>query len=115
LPAIASLVLGGLILALGGVAAWDRALLRGRRSPRAVLLPASGAALLELADGETVAVRALRGAGVTRHWVALAPLGFARGSLLVAGGMLAPPQARLLRLWALWGRIPDPAAQQVPA
>ena len=102
LPGVA---LALLTLALGGVAAWDRALLRGARSPRAIEIPAAGEeALVVLASGETVAVRAVRGIGVTRHWVALAPLSLAGRSVLVTAGMLGPAGARILRLWALWGR-----------
>ena len=93
-----------LSLALGGVAAWDRALLRGARSPCTIEIPASGAARMVLASGESVAVRAVRGIGVTRHWVALAPLSLAGRSFLVTAGMLGPAGARRLRLWALWGR-----------
>jgi hypothetical protein len=93
-----------LTFALGGVAAWDRALLRGARSPRAIEIPASGAAQVVLASGETMAVRAVRGIGVTRHWVALAPLSLAGRSVLITAAMLGPSGARNLRLWALWGR-----------
>ena len=93
-----------LIFALGGVAAWNRALLRGSRSPRAIEIPASGPALVVLGSGETYAVRAVRGIGVTRYWVALGPLSPAGRSLLVTSGMLGPAGARSLRLWALWGR-----------
>jgi hypothetical protein len=94
-----------LTFTLGGVAAWDRALLRGARSPRAIEIPAAGEeALVVLASGETVPVRAVRGIGVTRHWVALAPLSLAGRSVLVTAGMLGPAGARNLRLWALWGR-----------
>ena len=95
-----------LIFALGGFAAWDRALLRGRRSPRAIEIQASGKAAVVLANGESTEVRAVRGIGVTRHWVALAPRSFAGRSVLVSAGMLGPAAARELRLWALWGRTP---------
>lgn len=101
-----SVVLALLVLALGGVAAWDRALLRGRRSPRAIEIQASGAGTVVLASGETIAVRAVRGLGVTRNWVALAPLSLPGRSVLVTEGMLGPDAARVLRLWALWGRMP---------
>ena len=99
------MALAFLVFALGGVAAWDRALLRGARSPRAIEIPPTGEeALVILASGESVAVRAVHGIGVTRHWVALAPLSFAGRSVLVTAGMLGPEGARMLRLWALWGR-----------
>ncbi len=110
-----------LILALGGVSAWDRALLRGARSPRAIEIPASGAAVVAvvavvvLASGETMAVRAVRGIGVTRHWVALGPRSLAGRGVLVTAGMLGPAAFRILRLWALWGRTPGVAPGQPPA
>jgi len=98
-----------LVFALGGVAAWDRALLRGARSPRAIEIPAVGAARVVLASGETLAMRAVRGIGVTRHWVALAPLSLWGRGALVTAGMLGPAGARRLRLWALWGWTRDAA------
>lgn len=112
------MALAFLTLALGGVAAWERALLRTGRSPRAIEIVASGpglVAVLVLANGETVAVRALPGIGVTRHWVALSSGLLAGRSVLVTAGMLGPRAFRILRLWALWGRIPGMAAGQLPA
>ena len=93
-----------LTLALGAAAAWDRALLRGARSPRAIEIQRVGDALVVLASGETMTMRAVPGIGVTRHWVALAPRSLAGRSVLVTAGMLGPAGARKLRLWALWGR-----------
>jgi len=104
-----------LILALGGVSARDHALLRGARSPRAIEIQPTGAAVLVMASGEAVAVRAVRGVGVTRHWVALAPLSLAGRSVMVTTGMLGAANARILRLWALWGRTPGVASGQRPA
>jgi hypothetical protein len=98
------MALGLLILGLGGVAAWNRALLRGVRSPRAIEISPSGEARVVFEGGNTTAIRAVRGIGVTRHWVALAPLSPAGRSVLVTTGMLGPAGARKLRLWALWGR-----------
>ncbi len=109
------MALAVLILALGGVSAWDRALLRGARSPRAIELLAGGGAVAVLASGETFAVHAVHGIGVTRHWVALAPGSLGGGSVLVTAGMLGPAGARMLRLWALWGRIPVVAAERLAA
>jgi hypothetical protein len=86
-------------------------LLRGASSPRAIEIPRSGAATVILASGNRVAVRAVGGVGVTRHWVALAASPLGRG-ILVTTGMLGAPGARLLRLWALWGRPPGVAAGQ---
>ncbi len=94
------------MLALGAAAAWGHALLRGSRSPRAIEIAASGSAVVILADGKAIAVRPVRGIGVTRYWVALRPASIAGRAVLVTVGMLGPAQMRILRLWALWGRIP---------
>jgi hypothetical protein len=101
------------LVTLGLAAAWDRALFRGRRAPSAIEIRASGEAFCLLANGESVAVQA-QGGGVTRFWVALRLRSPWRRSLLVAGGMLPPESQRLLRLWALWGRLPGVAPQQLP-
>lgn len=101
-----------LTIALGVASARDRALLRGARSPRAIEVPASGPASVILANGERVAVRAVRGVGVTRHWVALAPLSLMHRSVMVTAGMLGPESARALRLWSLWGQTPGAIAGQ---
>ena len=101
-----------LIFALGSVAAWNRALLRGRRSPRAMEIHPSGAATVVLEGGERIAVRPVRGVGVTRHWVALAPTSLTGRSVLVTAGMLGAANARQLRLWALWGRVTGVAPGQ---
>jgi hypothetical protein len=99
-------ILAVLTAALGAAAARDRALLRGARSPRAIEIPAIGEARVLLASGESFPVRPVGGMGVTPLWVALARNSTAGRSLLVTAGMLGPRGARLLRLWALWGRVP---------
>lgn len=101
-----------LIVMLGGVSAWDRALLRASGSPRAVEIHASGVAKVVLASGHRIAVRPVRGIGVTRHWVALAPVSLTGRSVLVTAGMLGAASARVLRLWALWGRTVGVASGQ---
>jgi hypothetical protein len=109
---LTGVALAVLSLALGATAAWNRALLRGARSPRAIEIPPTGEARVILANGEAVAVRAVHGIGVTRHWVALASRSPAGRSMLVTAGMLGPAAARRLRLWALWGRTPGVASGQ---
>ena len=101
-----------LILALGGVSAWNRALLRGARSPRAIEISALGTAKVVLASGDSVAVRAVRGMGVTRYWVSLTSLSLTGRSMIVTAGMLGAESARILRLWALWGRAPGVVPEQ---
>ena len=65
-----------------------------------------------LARGDRIAVRAVRGAGVTRLWVALAAESPTGRSVLVTAGMLGPASARVLRLWALWGKTAGVASGQ---
>jgi hypothetical protein len=101
-----------LIFGLGIAAAWDRALLRSRRSLRAIEIRPSGEAVCLLADGSTAAVEARPGSGVSRYWVALRLHARWQRSALVAGGMLPPESFRLLRLWALWGKLPGVAPRQ---
>jgi hypothetical protein len=114
-PGHAGTALALLALALGGAAAWDRALLRTPSAVRAIELADEGAATLELVDGRRVAVRI----GLRRHigpwWVALPLSGASRRGLLVMRDMLSPAEYRFLRLWALWGRLPAPARQPHPA
>jgi hypothetical protein len=111
------LAVAALIFALGVAAAWDRALLRAGRSPRAIEILPSGEARCLFATGEPAAIEA-RGATVTRYWVALrlrrSGPAIARRSLLVAAGMLPPESLRLLRLWALWTKLPGVAPRQLP-
>ena len=106
------IVLGLLALALGGAAAWDRALLRASRSARAIEIARDGAARCLFADGGSGALRPLGGSAVTRYWVALRLRSPGRRSLFIAKGMLPPQALRLLRLWALWGRLPGPPSRQ---
>jgi len=103
LPGLPGTALAVLVLGLGCAAAWNRALLRGTSAPRAIEISPSGDARVLLAGGDSVPVRAVRGIGVTRHWVALAPAGPGGRSVLLTTGMLGQAGARRLRLWALWG------------
>ena len=103
-----------LIAALGIAAASDRALLRSGRSPRAIEIRSSGEAVCLFSNGNSAAVEALGGSAVTRHWVALRLRSPWRTSLLVPAGMLPGESFRLLRLWALWGKLPGVALQQLP-
>lgn len=102
-----------LLPALGAFAAWDRALLRGAHSPKAIEVQASGEALLVFANGDTAAAGPGRGIGVNRYWVALKCGSPARRGVLVTAGMLGPEPFRLLRLWALWGKLPGVASPQL--
>ena len=107
------MALAVLVLALGLAAAWDRALLLGRRSPRQIEILPSGEAVLSDAVGASGTLRVLPGAGVTRYWVALGARQPWRKSVLVVPGMLGEEEFRRLRLWALWGRVPGVAPGQL--
>ena len=107
--------LAAAIFALGCAAAWDRALLRSRRSPQWIELSAAGEGLCRFADGSTAALVPLGGSAVTRYWVALGLRSAGRRSLFVTAGMLAPESLRRLRLWALWGKLPAVAPRQLAA
>ena len=101
-----AVVLSVLIAALGGMVAWDRALLRSPHSPRALEFSPDGAAKCLFANGESALLQPLKGTAVTRYWVALGLGSPRRRFLFIAAGMLAPQALRLLRLWALWGKLP---------
>ena len=112
-PNLAGAALAVLLAALGGAAAWDRGLLRGRRSPRKLWVLADGTLGVELADGARL--RAGDGPRTVTRWVVTLPLeGSVRRSVLVAPDMLDPASFRLLRLSALWGRLPGVASAQLP-
>ena len=104
------MALAALLVALGAAAAWSRALLRGASAPRAIEIAPSGEASLVRASGERARAQPVRGAGVTRAWVALR---CGRDGFLVCPGMLAPEPFRLLRLWVLWQRTPAVAPGQL--
>lgn len=108
-PGYAGAALAFLVLALGGAVARDRALLRARSSVRALELADDGAATLELADGRRLAARVGQRRHVGPGWVALPLSGVSRRSLVVVRDMLPPAEFRYLRLWALWGRVPEAA------
>jgi len=112
-PALAGAVLGGLLLALGAVAARDRALLRGARALRAIEVGEPGVAVLVLADGSRVAAMLTGRRRVNRYWLSLPVRAPARRTLFVTAGMLGPSRFRALRLWALWGRVPGVASGQL--
>lgn len=105
--------LGAALFALGAAAAWRRALLHGHDAVRSLELDGGGEALVELGSGERLAVRVAPRRYVSRVLVALrlgAPLG---RTLLVPADMLERREFRRLRVWALWGRLPDVAAEQL--
>jgi hypothetical protein len=112
-PNLAGAALAALLAALGCAVSWDRALLRGRRSPRTLWVSADGSLGVELAD--QTRLRVGDGPRTVTRWMVTLPLeGSVRRSVLVAPGMLDAASFRLLRLWALWGRLPGVASAQLP-
>lgn len=99
-----------MLAALGMAAAWSRALLRAKRSVRALEI-GGDELVVELANGERFAAAAPRRCYVSRLAVVL-PVG---RTVLVAADMLSPAEFRRLRLWALWRKLPAVAAKQLPA
>jgi hypothetical protein len=114
-PGRVAAVIALLVAVLGCVTAWDRALLRGRRSVRALEIGGPEDVLLEFSDGTRRAARSPRRRHVSRFGVGLRLVGLRRRSLFVWAGMLDPVAARRLRLWALWGRVPGNPWESFPA
>ena len=52
---------------------------------------------------------------INRFMLALPVQGPVRRTVLVADDMLGEDSFRVLRIWALWGKLPQVAAQQLPA
>jgi hypothetical protein len=101
----AGMALALLFVALGIAVAWDRALLRGRRSVTGLELGREGALVLERADGRREAHRAAARRYVSRSCVAIPLADAPWRSLLLLPVMLEPAAFRQVRLWALWGRL----------
>lgn len=99
-------VLAALMVALGIATAWDRALLRARRSVRGFELQGPDRIVLEFSPNERLASRVGSRRWVSTHLVTLPIAAPFRRTLLVADDMLDPDAFRRLRLWALWGQLP---------
>jgi len=103
-PGAAGVGAGLLVLLLGAVVTWDRALLRARSSVRRLELRSGAAALLELADGRQVGGVVAGRRNVNRWWVTLPLQGGPGRIVVVTRDMLPAGDFRRLRIWALWGR-----------
>ena len=114
LPAVSGAALSICVVAAGLATAWSRALLKSASSVRAIELEAGGASF-ELAGGERFAARLTERRYVNRFMVALPVQGPVRRTVLVTLDMLGEESFRMLRIWALWGKLPRVAAQQLPA
>ena len=109
---VSGAILALALLSLGAAAAWSRALLRSSGSVRA--LEVGPALTIQLACGERIAAEVAARRYVSRLAVTL-PLRRPRRTILVTADMMAAPDFRRLRIWALWGRLPGVAAAQLPA
>ena len=106
----AGFFLAGSLLALGIAAAWSRALLRSKVSPRALEIGGDEIAL-QLAGGASLPVEVSARRYVTRFMVALPIRRPVRRTILVTRGMLDSDSFRALRVWALWGKLPAAMAK----
>ncbi|MFN2644558.1 MAG: hypothetical protein ABR570_06180 [Burkholderiales bacterium] len=113
LPGAAGAALALGLLALGLAAAWSRALLRARRSVRAIEV-GGAQPVFELASGERLSAPIAERRYVTRHLVGLSIGAGLRRSLLITPDMLGAHEFRRLRLWALWNRLPSDARGVAP-
>ena len=114
-PGAAGAGAGLLVLLLGAATAWDRALLRGRRSVCGLELGEGAAAVFELADGRRVAGTVAARRNVNRWWVTLPLQGESRRIVVVTRDMLPAGDFRRLRIWALWGRTATVASAPLPS
>ena len=105
LPAAAGAGAAALVILLGAVTAWDRALLRGRGSTRALELREDNSVVVVLGNGRRLPGTVHPRRNVSRWWVTLPVRGASRRIVVVARDMLPPGDFRLLRMWALWGRV----------
>jgi hypothetical protein len=107
-------LLAVLLLGLGAMSAWERALLRSARSIRAIEVFETGDAVLERADGVRQQWQVARRRHVSRYGVSIAPRRGAAIPIFIASDMLDAAAFRALRVWALWDRLPrlSPARQE---
>ncbi len=114
MPALAGVALASAFVALGGVAAWSRALLRSPLSVRA--LEIEGPKLvLELANRERIEAEPQRRRYVARFMVSLPVARPVRRTILITADMADGDLFRRLRIWALWGKLPAVAPKQLAA
>ena len=108
-PGAMTAVLSVLLLVLGIVTAWSRALLASRASIRAIEI-GGGQPVVELASGDRLGADVASRRYVTRFVVVLPLRTPFRRTLLVTADMLDPQEFRRLRIWALWNRLPSLSA-----
>ena len=114
MPGAAGAFAAALVVALGAAAAWSRALHRSASSVKALEVGASGVEI-ELKSGARVPATVAERRYVGRYFVLLPLRGPARRTLLVTRDMTDARSFRRLRIWALWGRVPGVAGEQLAA
>ena len=100
-----------LLPALGLAVAWDRALLRGRKSVTSVVIVGPASLRLRTRDGSEAEVRATGRKHVSRLAVIVPVRGSMRRTIVVVRDMLDAESFRRLRLWALWGKVPGAGSE----
>jgi len=100
------------VLALGIAAAWARALHASGASVRALEL-SGNEMVLELRNGRRIRAELGGSRHVSRLMVTLPVRRPVRRTILVTRDMLEAEEFRRLRLWALWGRLPRVAPEQL--
>lgn len=106
LPGPGALAVGLLLPALGLAVAWDRALLRGRKSVTGLMIESRAVLRLRTRDGSELEVRVVGRRHVSRIAVIVPVSGSMRRTIVVVRNMLDGESFRKLRLWALWGEVP---------
>jgi len=106
LPGPGAIAVALLLPALGLAAAWDRALLRSRKSVTGMLIDGPTSLRLKTRDGSETEVRVAGRKHVSRLAVIVPVRGSMRRTIVVVRDMLDAESFRTLRLWALWGRVP---------
>lgn len=111
LPEPGGPVVALLLAALGLAAAWDRALLRGRKSVTSMVIEGPASLRVRTRDGSETEVRAAGRKHVSRLAVIVPVRGSMRRTIVVVRDMLDAESFRRLRLWALWGKVPSGGAE----
>jgi len=104
-----------LLPALGLAAAWDRALLRSRKSVTGIVIEGPASVRLKARDGTETEVRVVGRKHVSRFAVIVPVRGSMRRTIVVVRDMLDAESFRRLRLWALWGRVPGAGLEGLAA
>ena len=109
LPVVAGISCAALLGWIASRTVWERTLLRAPNAPLALEMGRDAGLTLRLRSGAE-----LRGLASPRRYVSrwlvvvrLVRPGATQRTILVARDMLAAGEFRHMRLWALWGAVPD--------